>query len=314
VAGEVMPVFGEGAQPEDGAVGVGNVECPAQAVLSDGRVRHPELVEPGAPALERCAIGHGQPHRVESPGAGGCVLVGAERDGDRGCATGQEADQAPDGAVLVGEVADDLQSQRPLVPLAAPGEIGHRELDVARIATAAGVAERTLYAAYPTKLALFQAVLDDVTVGGEQPVTAVDVPDFVAAVAARDVTRVATVVADVAARLVDRTGESVVTMLESSGADEDMRQLADWGFRRSREDAGRVCAALEETGLLRPGRDAASVADELHVLCSPQVHHVLRFGHRWSEQRYRRWLEEGVVRLLTEPAAVLAQRTAVTKS
>src|SRR3954465_15696300 len=115
-----MPVFGEGAQPEDGAVGVGNVECPAQAVLSDGRVRHPELVEPGAPALERCAL--------------------------------------------------------------------------------------------------------------------------------------------------------VVTMLESCGADEDMRQLADWGFRRSREDAGRVCAALEEAGLLRPGRDAAAVADELHVLCSPQVH------------------------------------------
>jgi AcrR family transcriptional regulator len=181
---------------------------------------------------------------------------------------------------------------------------GYASATMRRVAAAAGVAERTLYAAYPTKLALFEAVLDDAAVGGQEQVTAADVPEFAAAVSAGDTARVAKVVADVSARLVDRAGELVITMLESSGADEDMRRLADWGFRQSRKDAGRVCAALAEARLLRPGLGQAAAADELHMLCSPQVHHLLRSGHRWSRQRYQNWLEASVARLLLQPTAL----------
>ena len=65
-------------------------------------------------------------------------------------------------------------------------ERGYTGTTLRDIAEAAGVGERTLYDAFPTKATLFGHTLDVATVGDEQPVAVEDRPEMVAAREAPD--------------------------------------------------------------------------------------------------------------------------------
>lgn len=159
-----------------------------------------------------------------------------------------------------------------------------------QVASAAGVAERTVYAAFPSKAELFGEVLGVAIVGDDLPVPAADRPAFRAALAERDGRRALTLAVDYSTALFERAGPLIMITVEAAGADPTMRQIADDGAHATAANFATLASALADHGALRPGLDPEQAADVLFTLMSPHVHHLLRHERGWTAARYRNWL------------------------
>lgn len=179
---------------------------------------------------------------------------------------------------------------------------GYSATTLRRVAAEAPVAERTVYSVFPNKLALFRAVLH--TAATEEPdvVEIAEAPAYLAALATRSPLVAGTVLADLWAEFLERSAPLVMVMVESAGADPDLRQQLDWSYRQSRVLAARAVDAMAAHGLLAAGTHPADAADQLHALASPQVHQLLRRHSGWDAGRYRTWLRLTLVNLLAAPA------------
>lgn len=162
------------------------------------------------------------------------------------------------------------------------------------VAAEAGVGERTLYDAFPTKAALFGHTLGVATVGDEDPVRVADRPETLAARSELDPRAALTKALDYATDLLERAGDLIMVSVEAAGADPDMKAAADAGAKATYQVHLALTRALHDRGSLRPGLDAATAADKLYALCSPHLHQLLRRHRGWSRDRYRQWLD-GVV-------------------
>jgi aspartate/methionine/tyrosine aminotransferase/AcrR family transcriptional regulator len=177
-----------------------------------------------------------------------------------------------------------------------------------QVAAAAGVADRTVYAAFPTKLDLYHEVLGVATVGDELPVPVAERPEFRAAIAETDGRRALALAVDYGSALLDRAGALIMAGIESAGADADMRRIADEGARATAANLGGLAQALADHGALRPDLDVEHATDVLLALSSPQVHDLLRHQRGWSAERYRAWLLETLAKaLLSDPGDAAAR-------
>ncbi|HEU0130313.1 MAG TPA: helix-turn-helix domain-containing protein [Mycobacteriales bacterium] len=168
--------------------------------------------------------------------------------------------------------------------------VGYTAASVREIAAAAGVAERTVFAAFPTKLALFQEVLGVATAGDERPVPLRDRPEYAALLAESDGAAVLDAVAVRTRAVMERAGALMMTAVESAGADPDMRRLDRQAAATMRRNMGDVASALHRHGALREGVSDAEAGDVLATLLSPHVYSLLRHRSRWSAARYEAWL------------------------
>jgi AcrR family transcriptional regulator len=166
------------------------------------------------------------------------------------------------------------------------------------IAAEAGVGERTLYDAFPTKAALFGHTLGVATVGDEESVRVADRPQVRAAQAETDPAAAIAQSLDYATELLERAGDLIMVSVEAAGADPDMRAAADAGANATHEIHLTLTQALHRNGALRPGLNPETAADILYALCSPHMHQLLRRHRRWSRDRYRQWLDGIVTREL----------------
>ena len=165
-----------------------------------------------------------------------------------------------------------------------------------QVAAAAGVAERTVYTAFPTKTALFNEVIDIATVGDELPIPVAARPDFRAALTEIDATKAARTLVEHGTTLMERAGDLIIAAIESSGADPDMREFCARGAEATAANLRDVATAWAGNGLLRDGLDAQGAASALFALCSPHLHHLRRREQGWDVDRYRDWLIDAITR------------------
>lgn len=195
--------------------------------------------------------------------------------------------------------AEAAQRTRRLIREAATElfvERGFAATTMREIAATAGVGERTVYAAFPTKAALFAEALDVAVAGDEEPVPVAQRTVFTAYLDERDPVRAAELFAEHAAALYSRAGDLTYTAFESSGADAEMRALADAAKVAMAANMAAVAAAWAGNGLLRDDVDAGEVAAILTALTGLQVFHQLCRDNGWSIQRYARWLTDTLLR------------------
>jgi len=181
-------------------------------------------------------------------------------------------------------------------------EQGYVATTIRDIARAAGVGERTVYAAFPGKADLFRHVLDVATVGDEQPVAVADRPEIQHAFSQPDPRMAISQAIDYTVALFERAGDLIMVTVQAADADPDMRAAADAGSSATRQLWLTLTQALHDTGALRPGLTAQAAADILYALASPHTHQLLRRHCRWTAQRYRTWLTRAVTQELLADA------------
>lgn len=167
---------------------------------------------------------------------------------------------------------------------------GYTATSVREIAAAAGVSERTVFAAFPTKLALFQEVLGVATAGDEEDVELRERPEHAAVLATEDPAALLDALAARTRQIMERAGALMMTIVESAGADPDMRRFDREALATMRRNMGDVASALRRTGGLREELSVAEAADVLTTLMSPHVYALLRARFRWSATHYEAWL------------------------
>jgi AcrR family transcriptional regulator len=177
---------------------------------------------------------------------------------------------------------------------------GYVATTMREVAAEAGVGERTLYDAFPTKSALFGHTLGVATVGDEAPVRVADRPEVLAIQEETDPRAAIAQTLDHLTALLERTGDLIMVSVEAAGADPDMRAAADAGARATHDNHLTLTKKLHSRGSLRAGLDPVTAADIFFALGSPHLHQLLRRYRGWSRDRYRAWLEQAVVRELLE--------------
>jgi AcrR family transcriptional regulator len=177
-------------------------------------------------------------------------------------------------------------------------EQGYAATSLRQIAKAAGVGERTLYDAFPSKAALFSHALDVAVAGDEEPVAVAARPEVADARRQPDPRQAIARHVSYTADLLDRAGDLIMVSVEAAGADPDMREAADAGAAATINVHLALAESLHARGALRPELDPAAAADILYVLLSPHTHQLLRRHRGWSAERYRAWLQEAITREL----------------
>lgn len=165
-----------------------------------------------------------------------------------------------------------------------------------QVAEEAGVAERTVYTAYPTKTALFKATLDVATVGDEDPVAVAERPTFLVVMTERDRDLVVRAFVDFGVDLLERAGELMMSGVESAGVDPTMREIADENAAAMSANMRAVAEAWQRNGLLREGLDPVQAGGALCALSGAHVHHLLRKYQGWTIEQYRAWMIDTLLR------------------
>ena len=163
---------------------------------------------------------------------------------------------------------------------------GYARTSIRAVARAAGVAEATIYLAFPTKGALLDAVILRAVRGGER------LEEIIAGPPEQLLQRLAASNAALMARAAPliALGESASLM------DAELRPLRERAHRNLRAAFRRAADRLDAAGLLRD--DAQAAADTLYAIASETTY--LRMG--LEPEDYARWLSDALALLLTHDA------------
>ncbi|MFC1439848.1 helix-turn-helix domain-containing protein [Streptacidiphilus sp. N1-10] len=179
-------------------------------------------------------------------------------------------------------------------------EQGYVATALRQIATAAGVGERTLYDAFPTKAALFAHTLGVATVGDEEPVRVADRPEITASREQADPRAAIGQLVAYSTALLERAGDLIMVSVEAAGADPDMRAASDAGAEATHAVHLALTRRLHADGALRTDLDPVTAADILYALGSPHMHQLLRRHRGWTVDHYRTWLQTALVHELLD--------------
>jgi AcrR family transcriptional regulator len=169
---------------------------------------------------------------------------------------------------------------------------GYAATPIDRIAREAGVAVPTVYAAFGTKGAILEAVLD--AMEHDADVTAVTAAMQSASVAGQR---------DAVARFITQLftkGADVIAAARAAGdSDPGLRTLARKGMERHRREMKKIAAAWAKAGAVRRGLGPAEAGDTLSAITSYTLFAELTDAG-WSPRKYESWLVDAIDRLILD--------------
>jgi AcrR family transcriptional regulator len=148
---------------------------------------------------------------------------------------------------------------------------GYEPTTMLRIAAEAGVAEKTLYLAYPSKAALLSEIIRVAVRGGEgdQPLTRRT--PWTEMLAAGSVREVVARFAAGGAELMTRAARALWLGEANAASDHQLQQARKRAHANIRTDMRELADSLAERGTLAPGLDAEQAAAILFAICANET-------------------------------------------
>ena len=172
-------------------------------------------------------------------------------------------------------------------------ERGYAAAAVRPIASEAGISLQTLYSTFGSKQGLLLALVDAVReqTGGAEVRERIPRSD--------DPLELIALAAGLRRRILELTGDIVVTFREGAAGDPEVAAAYAKGQGRMREGIERICGRLEELGALRPGLSRKKAADQIAALFAAEVYQELTGPlSGWTPDEYEEWLRERLGEML----------------
>jgi AcrR family transcriptional regulator len=182
---------------------------------------------------------------------------------------------------------------------------GYSSTSMSSIATAAGVAQATVFLVFPSKAALLSEIIQVAVRGDDQDLAVAARPDW-QALLALSADQLIVRFAQGTTILLGRTAR--VLALGESAADQDpeLAALRDRGHARMRSDFQQIAQALTAQGALNNRRRTQDAADTIYALANHAVYLRLTDDCGWSPERYTNWLAHTLTTTLIRPASPAA--------
>jgi AcrR family transcriptional regulator len=180
-------------------------------------------------------------------------------------------------------------------------EQGYVSTTMKRIASEAGVAERTLYLAFPTKAALLHELIGVALAGGEDGPRA-DATDYAGEASELGAVGAITRFCADTAALYERAGELLQLGEHAAESDPELRAFAEAGAAATLHVIGTLVEGIASTEALRSDLAPKAAVDATWAISHFSVHQLLRKRRRWSRTRYERWLIDTLSMTLLDEA------------
>lgn len=167
---------------------------------------------------------------------------------------------------------------------------GYSGTPIDLVAREAGVAVPTVYAAFGTKSAILESVLD--AMEGEADVSAI-----AEAMASGSVARQRDALAGFITQLFTKGADVIAAARAAGDTDPGLRSLARRGQERHRREMKKIAAAWARAGAVRKGLSTADAAETLSAITSNALFAELT-GAGWSPRKYESWLADSIDRLI----------------
>jgi AcrR family transcriptional regulator len=167
---------------------------------------------------------------------------------------------------------------------------GYGATSMRAIAAAAGVAEKTVYLQYETKVALLKEVVETAIVGDDDAVPVAARRWFTDVLAEPNPERKLRLIVDGTADLHERTGPVFSVARGAAAIDSDVAQLWAAGKKGHKADMSRMAASIHEAHMLPAGRDVGWATTVLYTLLGLETWALLRVELDYDAKGYRTWL------------------------
>ncbi|MGI5241945.1 TetR/AcrR family transcriptional regulator [Dactylosporangium sp. CA-139066] len=177
-------------------------------------------------------------------------------------------------------------------------ERGYAATSLADIATAAGVARPTVFAAFGSKGALLGQVLDQGLAGDDAPVPVAERPWFQPVWSATTPAAVFAAYAEVCLVIGRRAAPLFEAVRRAADDAPEAAQL--WATLQDNRRAGArmVVAHAQRLGPLAPHLDADTATDIVWIYNDPAHYAALVSERGWAEDRFRQWLADTMCQTL----------------
>jgi AcrR family transcriptional regulator len=171
------------------------------------------------------------------------------------------------------------------------------------VAAAAGVSERTVYLAFPTKAALLNECIR-VAVRGEDDETPMLAQAGWRAALQAPPERMLALVAEASTQLMSRAARLLAVGESAANDDPVLAEFRERGHAATRADLFEVAKTLKRAGVLRKGISAEHAADLMYALAASESVYLRLVEQRgWSNSAYARMLEQTLTGALTRLTA-----------
>lgn len=179
---------------------------------------------------------------------------------------------------------------------------GYEPTTMLRIAAEAGVAERTLYLAYPSKAALLAEIIQVGVRGGEGDEPLTRRAPWVEMLAATSVAEVVARFAGGGAALMSRAARALWLGEANAASDPQLQQARQRGHANIRADMSEFATALSDRGALAPAVEVQHAAAILFAICANETV-FLRLTDEcdWTPDQYAGLIDKLITALLLAP-------------
>jgi AcrR family transcriptional regulator len=171
---------------------------------------------------------------------------------------------------------------------------GYAATTMSAVAAAAGVGERTVYLAFPTKAALLNECIRGAIRGDDEDAPLLARAGWRAALEAPP-ERMLALLADASVDLMSRAARLLAIGESVARDDPGVAEFRDRGHAATRADALAMARALKRAKVLRRGLSAARAADVIYGLAASEDVYLRVVGELgWTDAAYARMLEQAL--------------------